>query len=275
MIMEAMRLSLIEHEEQQRKDAEERRKQEAAAAAEAGSPNNNGFTAQPAAVGPSSTLATLPSQSSTFLSSSQASLVPVSKTPTSAATQNKESDTGQQQRKSQSNSRSRLSDYGSNSNSTSTQNQRTIDDPLPPTATTIWGSPISSQSQESRLATSSSTSVPPISTSNTHTSTPPSNGSGNNDQEEDRAPAIPPKSIPNSNTTFSVDTSASMNTSNSSLDPRNCIDQSSYKQLSTSPESGNEIMNKPLLAVIQKDSDEGRNLSGDSVLPQDGSMASE
>ncbi|KAF9452247.1 hypothetical protein P691DRAFT_633906, partial [Macrolepiota fuliginosa MF-IS2] len=36
MLMEAMRLSLIEHEEQQRKEAEEKRKQEAAAAAAAG-----------------------------------------------------------------------------------------------------------------------------------------------------------------------------------------------------------------------------------------------
>lgn len=250
MIMEAMRLSLIEHEEQQRKEAEERRRQEAACAAEVASNLNNGSMSQLPAAQPSSTLTPPPS-------SSQASLAPSP----SAANQNNQSNTAQQQRISPSHSQSRFYNFEPG-NPLSIQNRQTVSNRPFPIATTILGLPVTSQSQ-SRLATSSSTSISPTTTASPHP-TPPPNANDKTDQGEDRPPAVPPK-LP-LNTASSIDASASTNASNS----RDSIDPSSYKPLPSSPESGNEIMNNPLLAVIQKNSRETRrSLSGGSVPRQD------
>jgi len=254
MIMEAMRLSLIEHEEQQRKEAEERRRQEAACVAEVASNLNNEFISQLPAAQPSSTLTSPPS-------SSQASLVPSP----SAANRNNESNTAQQQRISPSHSQSRF--YNSEpGNPLSIQNRQAVSNRPFPIATTLLGLPVTSQSQ-SRLAISSSTSISPTTTISSHP-TPPPNAYDKTDQGEGRAPAVPPK-LP-LNTTFSTDTSASTNASNS----RDSLDQSSYKPLPSSPELGDEIMNNPLLAVIQKNSRETRrSSSGGSVPRQDESTA--
>lgn len=252
--MEAMRLSLIEHEEQQRKEAEERRRQEAACAAAVASNLNDGFTPQLPAARPSSTSTSPPS-------SSQASLVP----PPSAATQSNESNTAQQQRISPSHFQSRF--YNSEpGNRLSTQNRQTVSNQPFLIATNILGLPVTSQPQGSRLTSSSSASISPTTTASSHTASLP-NVNDKNDQGEDRPPAVPPKLT--LDTTSSIDASASTNVSNS----RDSIDRSSYKPLPSSPESGKEIMNKSLLALQANSHESGRSLNGGSVPRQDGSTA--
>ncbi|KAF5358473.1 hypothetical protein D9756_001900 [Leucocoprinus leucothites] len=311
MLMEAMRLSLIEHEEHQRKEADERRKREAAAAAaaaaEGGASNEGGPaggpTPQPAAVA-SSTLATPPSNSSTIPASSQVSLAPVSASPASAVSgqsQSNESDTGQQQQsKPPFNSQSRPSPpsnshseslNGSESVSTSLNQRVTSNRPPPPfsalnaalasasTAAAILGPPLPRQSQET--ATTTTTTIPTSTVGNAHMtpSTSALDTNGNND-EQDQPPALPPKSTP----------TATTNTSSSSLNPRDAserhLEELSYGPLPSSPESAADgVVNEPLLAAIKK-KDGGnagdaslneveRSASGESGQSQDGPTPNE
>ncbi|KAF7777529.1 hypothetical protein Agabi119p4_3601 [Agaricus bisporus var. burnettii] len=134
MLMEAMRLSLIEHEEQQRKEAEEKRKQEeedAAATNARGSPSETGTShvsgPQTISGSGSSTLATLPSNLSVQFSSEASLAAP------SASQQSREPlNTGKPN--SRSNSRSRASAFttdheSSNGEPSNSRNQRTTNPP--------------------------------------------------------------------------------------------------------------------------------------------------
>ncbi|KXN82560.1 Protein sip-5 [Leucoagaricus sp. SymC.cos] len=274
MLMEAMRLSLIEHEEQQRKEAEEKRKQAAAAAAAAAAAGNfnggnspSGPTSGPQTTGgtESSTSAAAPSNLS-IPSSSQASLAPVSASPASRQS-NESSET--EQRKSRSHSRSRSSPPPSNhetntESSAASWNHRT---PNPPpfsalnaalvsasTATAILGSSPPRQSQETGSTdnnTSSRAEVPSIivvhddNAQQDLSNTPPA--STNHTEER---PPLPPKPTP---TRASV---ASVKTSTSSIDDsanhHHDLDDSHYGHLPSSPDS--EVVHEPLLAALNQKS---------------------
>lgn len=261
MLMEAMRLSLIEHEEQQRREADERRKQEAAAAAAAAaaddsseSNTNHGVstgTQVTSASGSELRLPTQPSDSS-IPSSSQTSLAPASTL--SASWQNNESlDTT---RNPQSNLRNQASQPASdrdsnngesftswNSRASNTAPFSTSNIAFTPasTAVAILGPPLSSQRQEVRVPETSNT----VARSASSSPLPPTAAPGYNhhapstDNSEHERPALPPKpTIMTSSPIVSRDVSG--NESDNT--------PSSYGRLLSSPDSDSAEAYEPLLA---------------------------
>lgn len=281
MLMEAMRLSLLEHEEQQRKEAEERRKQAAAVGNvnEGDASNVSSSEPQASTVPGPSTLETpvaMQTSDSSTISSPQASTIPTS-APSTPRQSNEPSDTGQWE--SRSNSRSRTSPPHESNNGEVTPSWNHYASNPPPfgainaalasvsTATAILGPP-SHQSQEvcatdspfrhvTPSPASDATTTPTIKvghnraqdphhdlnhTGRMSTASPSNNNLEHDDEDEDEQPSLPSKHAINTDaTTASL---SSLNLGDGSGTDLNDV-SSSYGHLPSSPDS--DISNEPLL----------------------------
>lgn len=234
MLMEAMRLSLIEHEEQQRREAEERRKQEAAAAAAADNSSESNTThgtppgTQATSVPGSELLPlTQPSEPST-----QPSLQ-TSSVPTSTSSNTQSSDTTRNQPSLRNQASNNGESFGSwNSHAPNPAPFTTSNVAFTPasTAVAILGPPLTDQRQEVRATESTNTatqSTPNITQSSAVATGYNSLTSLAEDPEHGRPPLVPKPIITSPPSMTSPDVSG-----NELGNPL-----SRYGQLLSSPES--------------------------------------